>query len=60
MYQDCKAMAKKAFGETDQILYFTPALFLNMFSNFKRLFHQRKKNVEDIQKRYENGLESLK
>jgi hypothetical protein len=38
MYLESKEMAKRFFAESDQILYFTPSLFLNMFSNYRRLY----------------------
>ena len=41
MYLDCKDIAKRFFSETDQILYFTPSLFIDMFSNYRRLFEER-------------------
>ncbi|CDW77756.1 dynein heavy chain axonemal [Stylonychia lemnae] len=60
MYLNAKEMSKKFFQQSGQILYFTPSSFLGMFSNFRRLHTERKKNVMDIQKRYENGLERIR
>ena len=60
MYLAANDMAKKYVEEFKHVLYFTPVFFIRTFRTFTRLLDERKKNVVEIQKRYNKGLKRLK
>lgn len=60
MYLAVNDMAKKYNEEFKHILYFTPVFFMRTFRTFTSLLEERKKNVVQIQKRYNKGLKRIK
>ena len=60
MYVQTKKMAKKFKDEHQHTLYFTPVFFIRTFKTYRNLLKERKKNVEEIQKRYDKGLNKIK
>ena len=60
MYLATNEMSKKYVEEFKHHLYFTPVFFLRTFRTFTHLLDERKKNVVEIQKRYDKGLKRIK
>jgi len=60
MYLQTLKVAKRYQEEHQHTLYFTPVFYLRVFKTFTRLLEERKRNVKEIQKRYEEGLDKIR
>ena len=60
MYLKSLKVAKQYMEETQHKLYFTPVAYIRTFKTFTRLLDERRKNVVDIQKRYDKGMAKIK
>ena len=60
MYLAAGEVGKRYHEQHKHVLYFTPVFFLRTFRVFTRLLEERKHNVEEIQRRYDKGLEKIK
>ena len=60
MYLAACEMGKRYHEQHKHVLYFTPVFFIRTFRVFTRLLEERKHNVEEIQRRYDKGLEKIK
>lgn len=60
MYLKSLKMAKEYHEDTKHKLYFSPVSFIRTFKTFSRLLEERRKNVIEIQKRYDEGMSKIK
>ena len=45
MFYDARQMASRYFDDSRQTLYFTPAHYLAVFTNYRKLFVERQKSI---------------
>ena len=60
MYLATIDLSKAYKEEFQHVLYMTPVFFMRTFRIFTRLLEERKKNVVEIQQRYDKGLDKIK
>jgi len=60
MFLQAQELAKSYAREEAQTLYMAPAMFLRLFTCYRKLLKERQAVVKDISSRYEAGLAKIK
>lgn len=60
MYLQAQDAASEYADEEGQVLYFSPAIYLRIFTVYRKLLKERQAIVKDISSRYEAGLDQIK
>lgn len=60
MFLQAQELTKAYAEDEDQILYMAPAMFLRVFTCYRKLLKERQAVVKDISLRYEAGLAKIK